>query len=377
MKKTRQLVSTIQYLTLTALVLIAFSCGQKADEDGNKAKLDALKKEVAAKQAEIAALEAAIAAKDTTANDKLKTVELLELKPQIFNNYIDIQGKVDADENVALNAEMPGTVTKINVKVGDEVRAGEVLAELDAKVIQQGIAELQGSLELATLSYEKQKNLWDQKIGTEMQFLGAKNQKEGLEKKMSALKEQAQMAKIKSPINGVVDAVDIKIGQATMPGLPAIRVVNLTNLKVKGEVAEAYASKVKSGNPVEIIFPDVHDTLLAKISYSAKVISPLNRTFTITVNLDNKKDYHPNQVVVIKIIDYSNPSAYVVPVSTIQKTEDGDFVFLAEGTKAKKARVKTGRIYNGKAEILEGLKPGDKLISKGFQELNEGEEVKF
>lgn len=314
---------------------------------------------------------------DSTANEKIKMVGITAIAPQAFNNYIDIQGKVDADENVSVNAEMAGTVSKLNVQLGEEVGVGQVLAELDTKLIQQGIAELQGALDLANTMYDKQKNLWDQKIGTEVQYLSAKNQKESLEKKMATLQQQLDMSKIKSPIKGIVDAIDIKLGQATMPGLPAIRVVNLCNLKVKGEVAESYVSKVKKGNDVEIILPDMQDTFKAKITYAAKVISPLNRSFTVTVNLDCIKDYHPNMIAIMKIIDYSNPKAFVIPVNMIQKTEEGDFVFIAENNKAKKARVKTGKAYNGSAEILDGLKDGDKLITKGFQELNEGEMIKY
>lgn len=316
---------------------------------------------------------------DSTAqvNDKTKTVEVLSLQTQVFNNYVEVQGKVDADENVSVNAEMPGTVSKIFVQLGDQVSIGQILAELDSKVILQGIAEIQSALDLATTLFEKQKNLWDQKIGTEVQFLGAKSQKESLEKRMASLQEQLKMSRIISPINGIVDAIDIKIGQATMPGLPAMRVVNMNSLKVKGEVAESYLAKVKSGNDVIVIFPDMMDTVRTKITYAAKVISPLNRTFTATVNLDGKKEYHPNMIAILKIVDYSNPKAYVVPVSTIQKAQEGDYVFIAENKKAKKVKVKVGRTYNGNAEILEGLNETDKLITRGFQELNEGEVIKY
>jgi RND family efflux transporter MFP subunit len=310
-------------------------------------------------------------------NDKTKTVEVLSLTPRVFNNYVEVQGKVDADENVSINAEMPGTVTKLNVELGDNVSTGQVLAELDSKVIQQGIAELQNAQELTNTLFEKQKNLWDQKIGTEVQYLAAKNQKESLDKKMATLQEQVKMSKIISPINGIVDAIDIKLGQATMPGMPAIRVVNMNTLKVKGEVAESYLSKVKTGNDVVVIFPDMMDTVRTKISYAAKVISPLNRTFTATVNLDGKKEYHPNMIAILKIVDYSNPKAFTVPVSTVQKAQEGDYLFIAENKKAKKVKVKVGRTYNGNAEILEGLKEGDKLITRGFQELNEGETIKY
>lgn len=369
---------TISTQILIGSILLLSACGSSTDPlEVMLEKRDSLKKVVASVESEIAKLEEEIAKKDTSRKEKLKTVELMALTPQVFNNYIDIQGKVDADESIAINAEMPGTVTKVNVQLGDEVRKDQVLAELDSKVIQQGIAELQNALELANTMFEKQKNLWDQKIGTEMQYLGARNQKESLEKKMATLHEQLKMSKIISPINGIVDAIDIKLGQATMPGIPAMRVVNMNSLKVVGEVAESNLSKVKSGNEVIVIFPDMKDTVKTKITYAAKVISPLNRTFTTTVNLDGKKEYHPNMIAIMKIVDYSNPKAFVVPVSTIQKAQEGDFIFIAENKKAKKVKVKVGKTYNGNAEILEGLKEGDQLITKGFQELNEGETVNY
>lgn len=362
-------------LSLAVLIALA-SCGEQ-NTNTQQAGLDQLKKERDALNEKIAKLEEEMATTDSTRDEKLKTVEILPLEFKRFDHYIDVQGKVDADENVSINAEMPGTVSKIFVSVGDAVKSGEVLAELDSKVIQQGIAQLQSQLDLATTMYEKQKNLWDQKVGTEVQFLGAKTQKETLEKNLATMQEQVRMSKIISPINGVVDAVDIKIGQATMPGVPAIRVVNMSNLKVKGEVSESYASKIKSGNEVIVIFPDMMDTLKTKITYAAKVISPLNRTFTVTMDLNNKKEYHPNMVAILKIVSYSNPKAIVVPLNTIQRAQEGDFIFLADGHRAKKTKVKIGRTYNGMCEIIEGLNEGDKLISKGFQELNEGEKVKF
>jgi len=265
---------TIKYQILTlgffSLMALISSCGSGETTNTEAANADSL----------------------TSTNKKVRTVEIISMQPQLFNNYVEVQGKVDADENVSVNAEIPGSVSKVNVRLGDEVKAGQVLAELDSKVLQQGMAELQNALELANTLFEKQKNLWDQQIGTEVQFLGAKNQKESLENKLASLQEQLRMSKIISPINGVVDAVDIKLGQSTMPGLPAVRVVNMKSLKVKGEVGESYLAKVKTGNDVIIIFPDMMDTIRTKISYAAKVISPLNRTFTATVNLDGKKEYH-------------------------------------------------------------------------------------
>lgn len=360
------------------IISILSACGgTQESKDQLVQKRDSLKEVMASVESEIAKLESEIAKSDTSKKEKQKPVELLTLTPASFNNYIDIQGKVDADESIAVNAEIPGTVSKINVQLGDEVRAGQVLAELDSKFTQQAIAELQNALDLATTIYERQKNLWDQKIGSEVQYLTAENQKESLERKMATLQEQLKMSRFISPISGIVDAVDIKLGQATAPGAPALRVVNMNSLKVKGEVAESYLSKVKTGNDVVIIFPDMHDTVRTKITYAAKVISPLNRTFTATVNLDGKKEYHPNMIAIMKIVDYSNPKAIIVPVSTIQKAQEGNFIFIAENNKAKKVKVKVGRTYNGNAEILEGIKEGDQLVTKGFQELNEGDAIRF
>jgi RND family efflux transporter MFP subunit len=370
--KTKQMKTIFIALSAT-LFLIA--CGGAADAD-IKAKLDELKAQRDALNGEIAKLEEQFAATDTTKKEKVKAVELLKVQIAPFMNFIDIQGKIDADENISLSAEMGGTVTKLNVKPGDEVSKGQILMETDNKIILQGIAELQNALDLANTLYTKQKNLWDQKIGTELQFLQAKNQKESLEKKMATLQEQLDMTRIKSPINGTVDAVDIKLGQMAAPGWPVIRVVNFDNLKVKGEVAESFAGKVKKGDMVQLFFPDITDSVItANVTFAAKVINPLTRTFTVEVKLNNNVHYHPNMVAVLKIIDYKNDKAMQVPVGVIQKTETENFIYTSENGAAKKVVVKVGRIYNGNAEILDGLKENDQVIVKGYQDLNEGEKL--
>src|ERR1035437_1684202 len=357
-------------------MLVIISLLAACTSSDKNSQLEKLRKDRDGLNEKISKLEEELSKTDSTKN-KAKVVECVTLVPKIFNSYIDVQGKVDADENVSVNAEMGGTVSKINVKVGDEVKKDQVLAELDSKVFAEQVSEVQNSFELAKTMYEKQKNLWEQKIGTEVQFLQSKNQKENLEKRLATLQQQMEMSKIKSPINGVIDAVDIKLGQATMPGLAAIRVVNLCSLKVKAEVSESYLAKVKKGNNVDIILPDMQDTIKAKITYAARVISPMTRTFTVSVNLDCIKEYGPNMIAILKIVDYSNPKAFVVPVSIIQKTGSGDFVFIAENNKAKKVKVKTGKIYSGKTEVVEGLKEGDKLITVAYLDLTDGMIIKY
>jgi len=189
------------------------------------------------------------------------------------------------------------------------------------------------------------------------------------------MQQQLEMSRIKSPINGTVDESFLKLGQMAAPGFPAFRIVNFAHLKVKAEVPENYAAIVKKGNDAIVVFPDTQDTVIAKITFSAKVINPTNRTFNVEMALENNKDYHPNMIAILKIADYSNNKAIAIPVGTIQHAEEGDFVFLSKNGKASKTRIKVGKIYNSRAEIKEGLNAGDLLITKGFQELNEGEKI--
>lgn len=362
-------------LLIPSLTLLLIACGSGGDK---KAQLEDLKKQEVDIKAKIAALETELNA----GNDSVVSgiaVAVLTLKNEIFRNYIDIQGRVDADQNVSLSSEMPGTITKINVKTGDEVSVGQVLAETDARAINQQISDLQTNTDLVNQVYEKQKNLWDQKIGTEIQFLQAKTNKESMEKKMSAMQEQLRMSKIISPISGTVDAVDIKVGQAVAPGVPAIRVINFSNLKVKAEVAESYASKIKKGSEVVVHFPDMQDSIVAKVDFVSRAINNTSRTFTVEVLLDNKKEYHPNMVARLNINDYQSATPVMtIPVRTIQKDENNaSFVYIASGDKAKKQIITLGKEYRGMTEVTGGLKEGDALVTLGYDIINDGDVIVY
>lgn len=360
-------------MAMTALIASCSQPDKKAQLEKLKAQHEALTKQIEKLEVEIK--------KDMGDSVEVKTnlVEVLSVTPEIFSTYIDVQGKVDADENVALSSEMPGTVTKINVKVGDEVSKGQVLAETDSRAIQQGISDLQTNVDLVNQLYEKQKNLWEQKIGTEVQFLQAKTNKESLEKKMATLQEQLRMSKIISPIDGTVDAVDIKVGNAIAPGIPAIRVINFANLKVKAELAESYAGRVKKNDIAKVYFPDLNDSVESKVNYASRAINPMSRTFTTEVLLDNKKEYHPNMVTRLKINDYvSSQPVVVIPVRVIQNSTTGErYVYVVKDEKAVKSVIKTGREYNGKVEVKEGLAAGDLLVTLGFENVNEGDKVVY
>lgn len=360
---------------IPSLTLLMIACNSGTDK---KAELETLKKQEAEIKSKIAILETELSEADSSVQSGI-AVSVLELKAGIFKNYIDVQGRVDADENVGISSEMPGTVTKINVKVGDNVNKGDVLAETDARTIIQNISDLQTNYELVSQIFDKQKNLWDQKIGTEVQFLQAKTNKESMEKKLVMLQQQLSMSKIVSPISGTVDAVDVKLGQMVAPGMPAIRVINFSNLKVKADVAETYASKIKKGSEVVVYFPDMDDSMLTKVNFVSRAINAATRTFLVEVLLDNKKEYHPNMVARLNVNDYQSAQpAITIPVRTIQKDENNaSFVFIAENGKAQKRIVTIGKEYSGKAEIKSGLNENDLLVTLGYDIINEGDPIAY
>jgi membrane fusion protein, multidrug efflux system len=358
--------------------LFIISCGSD-----KKSKLEKLKKQHDEIAEQIKTLEKEIAAEDGKKADKIADVAVSEIKLSEFSHYLEVQGKIDGDENVAVSPKMMGVITAINVKEGQEVTKGQVLATIDDAVLKQSLVTLDSTLNFVTNIYNKQKNLWDQKIGSEVQYLTAKNNKESVENNIKALKEQIAMAKILSPINGTVEEIPIKVGQSVTPGITtAFRVVNLSKVKVVAEIAEAYSSKLKTGNDVIIKFPDLDKEISSKVSFSSKFINAVNRTFTCEVNLDNTSEaYRANMIAVIKINDYKVDSAVTVPVNVIQKLEGENYVYLAvkENNKyiAKKVKVETGQTYDGYTEILDGLKKGDMLVTTGYQNLEDGQTLKF
>lgn len=359
-------------LLYLALIVITASCGKKAPD--KKTELANLKKQRAELDMKIVKLELEVG---PTTTQKTTEVTVAEVVPALFKSYVEVQGRVDAEENVMVSSEVPGTVTAVLVRIGQNVWRGQVLAKLDDRVLRQNMAQVQTQLELANNLFTRQKALWDQKIGTEVQFLNAKTQKQGLERQIAVFRSQLGMYRITSPISGTVDLMDLKLGQAVAPGMSSIRVVNASNLKAKALVAETYAGRVNQGDEVDVILPDASDSLETRISYASKVIDPVSRSFNVEVKLPARSKYQPNMLAVLKIVDYKNNSAVTVPVNAIQKSEAGDYVYLAVDGKAKRAQIKTDKVYGGRAEVLSGLSAGDKVITFGFADLNEGDSVKF
>ena len=353
----------LPFITLTLLVVLLAACGKPQDKN---AELASLKDQKSKLEAQIAALEKEVGATPGAAQ-RTKTVGLTEVTTAPFRHYIDLQGKVDAKDNVPVTAKMPGVLTRILVKNGDNVRRGQLLAQMDDNVMSSSLSELELQLRTAEDVYNRQKGLWDQKIGTEMQFIQARSQKEAAEQRIVTLKQQLGQSRIYAPISGTVDLVILKIGQAISPGMPLCNILNLSKLKVQGEVTEAYASKVRQGDQVVVSFPDLNKEITTKVTYVSKTINPMTRTFSVECLLPASSDYRANMVAVMKIVDYQNPKAVTIPVNLVQTADDGEFVLVAEKTGdktavAKKVLIKTGNNYSGNVEITRGLKAGDLVI---------------
>jgi RND family efflux transporter MFP subunit len=360
------------------ITIVACKSGDK------KSQLDKLIKERDALTEKINTLQKEYDATNPDTTAKIKLVELTEVKIQEFNHYVEVQGKVDGEDNIYVAPKMSGIVTAVFVKEGDAVNKGQVLAQIDDAIIKQSIDELQTQIVFATNIYNKQKNLWDKKIGSEVQYLTAKNNKESLDKKMNTLKEQMNMCKIMAPITGTIEEVGVKVGQIAtpVPNMPAFRMVNFSKVKVTAEVAEAYSSKVRKGDNVIINFPDFNEEINTTISFSSKFINPTNRTFTIESRLNaGKIEFRANMIALIKINDYKKKDAIVIPVNIIQKDASGEYIFVSvdKGNKkiAEKRVIKSGQNYNGNVEVTEGLKAGDQIIVTAYQNLEDGDTIKL
>jgi membrane fusion protein, multidrug efflux system len=356
------------YLLIPAMILA--SCG-----DGNKsgdANLEKLKQQRADLDVKIKTMEGN---KPASANTKVTPVSVTSVQPVDFNAFVEVQSQISGDQNINATPQAPGTVKSILVHTGQKVGKGQVLAVLDASTIEQQIAAMAPQNTLLKSIYEKQQNLWAQNIGTEVQLMTAKANYEANQKQISALKTQRDMYRIVSSINGIVDAVNLKVGEMAAPGMSGIRVVSYGELKAEANLGENYLGKVKQGDKVSIILPDINDTIKTTLTYVGQAVDPVSRAFTVQVRMSSNSKLHPNMSCIMRISNYENPHALIVPVSVIQKTSSGDMLYVAAGDKAKSVFVKTGRNANGMVEVLSGLTPGDNVITRGYEELDNGQQI--
>ena len=391
-------------IALFATVLIV-SCDSSKKDDASgindkKAALEKLKSTKAKNEAKIAKLQAELEKLDSnTANAaKIKLVGIATVTTQDFKHYIDLQGKVDAENISYISPRMgPAQVKAVYVSQGQTVKKGQLLLKLDDAIMRQSVTaatqQLEGiktQLGYAKNIYQRQKNLWDQGIGTEVQLITAKTNVTGLENQLSAageniktLQEQLKTANVYSDVNGIADVVAIRVGE-TFSGMsasgPQIKIVNTSSLKVVTNVPENYLTRMRKGSQVQIFIPDANKTVNSTISLISQSIDPLQRGFIAEAKIPYDPILKPSQSAVVKIMDYAAANAIVIPVNVVQSDETGKYVFVltksSNGkTFAHRVIVTIGEVYGEKVEIKAGLKAGDQLVTEGFQNLYEGQGI--
>lgn len=304
-----------------------------------------------------------------------------EMQPETFRHFINANGAVEAVNDAFISPETNGQIKSIPVDEGDRVQKGQLLVRLKTTILRSNIKEVETNLELARETFEKQKRLWQDSVGSEMQYLQAKNKKETLEAKLETLNAQLDMSTIEAPFAGIVEEINQKVGELASPGREILHLVNLNDLKIKASLSEKYISNIQEGDQVKVKFPALEDyTIKVRISRKGSIIDEESRTFTIEARFPNPQEkIKPNQVAIINVNDYTNDEALVVPAEVIKQDMKGDYLYVIEETDgnpvASKVYVKTGRSYNNRTIIKSGLEPGQKVVTAGYTQVSEGTEV--
>ncbi len=373
----KSVISKLSFLVMAGFILLATSCS-KPDKKTELADLKTQQKETEIK---IKALE-----KELGAGKKVEatpiTVSVTPLQAQSFKHFVEAQGIVTSKNIVQVTPQMGGSLTGIFMVEGQAIKKGQLVATIDNSVMKESLAEINNQLDLAVILYNKQKTLWDQQIGTEVQYLQAKANKEALEKRINTMQTQMGMSKVYAPISGTVEIVRQKVGEMGMPGAPIAQIVNVGDLKVTAKIGDTYVGSVKRGDAITVKFPDINKELNARISVVDALIDPTSRTFGIEANIPNLGgSLKPNQVAVININDLSKANSLIIKQNIVQNTEAGSLVYVAiveNGKKIARAKkVKTGISYNGDVEIIEGLTAGDNVITQGYQDLVDGSLINY
>ncbi len=379
---------TKKILTLLIAATLIVSCGEK-DNNQTVDQLIAAKnnKELQARkaviQADLAKIDAALATLNVKKEEAL--VSVMTLKDTLFNHYLDIQGSVNTKENILIQPEMPGTLVVLNVKAGQHVSKGQLLARVDDGGSSQQVASLETQYQLAKTTFERQKNLWNQKIGSEIQYLQAQTQMLSLQRSVAQAKAMLAKTEIRAPFSGTIDEVFVERGQVVSAGAQGLmRIVNLNNMYVSTSVPESYIGKLKVGTQVDVFLTSLNKNYKGKVRQIGNFINPNNRSFGIEVSIPNPENLlRPNQVAKLKVIDYTAKNAIVVPTNVIQEDGEGNkFVFVAINSNgktatAKKVLVSLGKSSDNVTEIVTGLSANDIIVTEGVNTISEGMKLNF
>ena len=365
------------------LVGLALWLGACSAEDPQK-QLITKKQQLSDLKAEISELEKQIAAAEgKDPSDSYKLVEALNILPSRFEHFVEVQGNVTSEASVNVTPEISGVLLRKPIQEGQSISQGQVLAVLDTELLQSQKAPLVKQLELADAIYKRQANLWKQEIGSEVQYLEAKNRKESLEKQIEQLDTQIDKGQVQAPISGTVDEFFFNVGEMANPQMPLVRVVNLGRVEIAADVSEAYLGAIGEGDTVEVRFPSLGMRAYERVSTVGQFINPNNRSFKVEVSMRNDGNrLKPNTTAVVRINDYTNPNALVVPSNLIQQSAQGTrFIYTLEQQGgeniARKTIVKVGRTFQGLTEVTSGLKGNTLVIRKGYNNVIDGERVKL
>ena len=373
---------TLKFLPLSLILLLAYSCNSGTGEglDAKKAELEKLRNESSELAESIKELEAEIAALDPEyAKQGQKTILITTANTRKgnFEHFVEVTGSVLSKKNVSISAEASGLVLEVPAVEGMRASKGQVLARINAESIQRNIDELQNSLDLANTLFEKQERLWKQQIGTEVQYLEAKNRKEGLERSLNTLKTQLDKGVVRAPFDGTVETVQVRTGELVQPGMAMFQFVGENDLFIEADISESYIGVMAKGDSVDVSFPSLNQEFKTKVSSIGSIINPNNRTFKIEVILPRMKNLKPNMISVLRIKDYENPEGVTVPSHLILSDNKGDYLFVVADNVAKKTYVKRGKTFGDESEILEGLSGNEVLVDKGFREVGDNFNVKI
>ncbi|WP_440068989.1 efflux RND transporter periplasmic adaptor subunit [Tenacibaculum discolor] len=380
--------------SLFALTLLLASCGGKKEQSvqdviasndlakirEKKASLDT---QMQTLSDEIKVLNDKISELDT--NKKVPLITVLSAKEEVFDHYLELQGAVQTKQNVLIYPEMPGLLTRIYVKEGQYVKKGQTLAKIDDGGLANQLAQIEAQAALAETTYKRQKRLWEQKIGSEIQFLQAKTNYEAQTNAVSQLRRQLAKSVITAPFSGVIDDIIKEQGTVVAPGMGSevFRIVNLKNMYIETDVPESYITSIKKGKNVEVEFPVLGEKLTSKIRQAGNFINPANRTFKVEVGVPNHEGkIKPNLTAKLKINDYSNEKAILIPQSIISENAKGEqYVYVVENIKdqvgtAKQIIITTGKTQGDIIEVLSGIENGTKIIEEGARSVKNGQEVK-
>lgn len=387
----------INYHIIISLVLsvLAVSCGgsdtsvEATIAEGNMENIRGLRTKLTVQQKtledQISLLDSAIAA--NTENSNLPLVTTFVLQAQEFYHFVELQGDVTTQQNVLVYPEVAGALVQIHVKEGDRVKKGQLLATIDNGGLNNQLLQMETQLQLAETTYDRQKRLWDQKIGSEIQFLQAKTTFQAQKNAVDQMKQQLDKFYLRAPFSGIVDDLMKDPGTVVSPGpgSEVFRIINLSDMYIEVLVPEKYIPSVVPGKKVMVSFPVLGSSLETSVRETGNYINPNNRSFTVKIPVPNKDgQIKPNLTAKVKINDYYNEQAFLIPQSIVSENADGEqYVYVVKNitkegiAKAERAIITTGKTQEGSVEVLSGISNGNNIIMEGARSVKDGQQVKI